>query len=57
VISMLERMTELQVLEVNIAVDHMHTPGDDDHDHDRPPRRVQSAIPCRSALRWCVVPW
>jgi len=39
VISMVEPMTGLQVLEVNIAVDDMHMPGDDDHDQ-QPPARV-----------------
>jgi len=48
VISMVERMTGLQVLEVNIAVDDTHMPGYDDHDDKRPLRRVQSAIPCRA---------
>ncbi len=41
VISMIERMTGLQVLEFNITVDDMHMPGDEDHDHKRPPRRMQ----------------
>ncbi len=38
VISMVERMTGLKVLEVNIAVDDMHMPGDDDHDQQSPAR-------------------
>jgi len=38
VISMLERMTALQVVAVNIAVDDIHMPDDDDD--DQPPPRV-----------------
>jgi len=38
VISMVEQMTGLKVLEVNIAVDDMHMPGDDDHDQQSPAR-------------------
>ncbi len=38
VISMVERMTGLKVLEVNNAVDDMHMPGDDDHDQQSPAR-------------------
>jgi len=38
VISMLERMTALQVVAVNIAVDDIHLPGDDDDDQAQAPR-------------------
>ncbi len=40
VISMIERMTALQVVAVNIAVDDIHLPDDDDDDQAQP-RRVQ----------------
>ncbi len=38
VIRMLERMTALQVVAVNIAVDDVHMPGDDDDDQPQAPR-------------------
>ncbi len=41
VISMIERMTALQVIAVNIAVDDIHMPDDDDQDKQAQPGRVQ----------------
>jgi len=38
VISMIERMTALQVVAVNIAVDDIHMPDDDDDDQPQAPR-------------------
>lgn len=44
VMSMVERMTGLQVLEVNIAVDDMHMPGDDNHDQPPPATTSPGAL-------------
>lgn len=41
VISSVERMTGLQVTEVNIAVDDIHIPGDGDDEGSQEPSRVQ----------------
>lgn len=41
VISSVERMTGLQVTEVNIAVDDIYIPGDDDDQGSQEPARVQ----------------
>lgn len=42
VINSLQRMTGLEVVEVNIAVDDIHLPSDDDQNDDDPqPKRVQ----------------
>ena len=41
VIASIERMTSLEVTEVNIAVTNVHIPGEDDDEDDAKPSRVQ----------------
>ncbi|MHA3705102.1 Asp23/Gls24 family envelope stress response protein [Jatrophihabitans sp. YIM 134969] len=41
VISSIERMTALEVTEVNIAVTNVYIPGDDDDEDEQKPARVQ----------------
>ena len=42
VITALERMTGLEVVEVNISVDDVHLPSDDDGDDAKEPKRIDS---------------
>ncbi|GAA1387901.1 Asp23/Gls24 family envelope stress response protein [Pseudonocardia kongjuensis] len=42
VISALERMTGLEVVEVNISVDDVHLPSDDDHEDAKETKRIDT---------------